>query len=287
MDISEVTPLKKLLVATDLSARSDNAVRRAALLAGELGAALEVLHVVDDTMPEKVVEAYENAARRSLSQLLGTLAAKLKSEPTVTFIRGHGYSAILQRAQKNDVDLIIIGITRHTLAALFTGTTAERIIRIGQVPVLMAKDEASGPYQRVLVATDNSPSAALALSCALAAAPKAKFCLVHVAHVPFQGLLGQESRDEIREERDRKFKDAISTQIAGAVEKLGIDPPETSVVIEEGDISHVVRDKIRAFDPDLLVLGTHGRAALRHALIGSLAQKILADPPADVLIAKA
>lgn len=287
MDVSSLTAPKKLLVATDLSARSERALQRAIAMATELGASLDILHVVDDTMPENVVEAYEGAARDTVKQLVGAMAGAADVKATVTFTRGHGYREILQHAQDNDIDLIIIGITRHTLAALFSGTTAERIIRIGQVPVLMVKDAATDPYQRVLVACDNSPSSSRALFCALSVAPKATFCLAHVAHVPFKGLLGQQAHDEMRDEHDRAFKQELSAQIAHASAKLGVVSPSTSVEIEEGDIANTLRGKIKTFAPDLVVLGTHGRAALRHALIGSLAQKMLADPPTDILIAKA
>lgn len=287
MNFKDLTAPKKLLVATDLSARSERALKRAILLARQLGAHLEVLHVVDDAMPESIIATYEGAARDTLDQLLGTITDAASLKPTVTFMRGEGYREILLHAEQHDIDLIVLGITRHNMAALFTGTTAERIIRVGDIPVLMAKDPAEGPYQRVLVATDNSPSAARALFCALAVAPKATFCVVHVAHVPFKGLLGQQAHDDMRSEHDQGFNDKLAAHISQAATALGIDPPEPTVLIEEGDVTHILRRKIGEFNPDLLVLGTHGRAALHHALVGSLAQKMLSDPPADVLIAKA
>lgn len=286
MDPSDLTPPKKLLVATDLSERSDNAVRRAVLIASELGASLEILHVLDDAMPANVVDEYETAARDSIGKLLATTSQSASAKPAITLKRGSGYREILEHAKQNGIDLIIIGVTRHTLAALFAGTTAERIIRIGETPVLMVKDPATGPYERVLIAMDNSPSAERALYCALGVAPTATFCLAHVAHVPFKGLLGQSAHDDIRAERDREFTEKLTGQISAAAARLGIAEPEAKVTIEEGDVAHVVRTKTKSFAPDLLAMGTHGRAALRHALVGSLAQKLLADPPVDILIAK-
>ena len=286
MDFKDLRTPTRLLVATDLSARSERALKRAILLADELGASLEVLHVIDDAMPARVLESYEGAARESVAQLLGTIPEATALKPRVTFIRGQGYREILLHAQENGTDLILLGITRHNLAALFTGTTAERIIRVGDIPVLMVKDAAGGAYQRVLVATDNSPSAARALFCALALSPKAKFCVVHVAHVPFKGMLGKQIAEEVREDRDRSFREKFSKQLSQATGALGIDTPEPSVMIDEGDIAHVIGRKISEFKPDLLVLGTHGRSSLGYALVGSLALKMLSDPPSDVLIAK-
>ena len=54
--------VKTILVATDSSSRSDRAVRRATLLAKELGASLSLVHVVDDDQPGRIVDAEREAA---------------------------------------------------------------------------------------------------------------------------------------------------------------------------------------------------------------------------------
>ena len=89
-------------------------------------------------------------------------------------------------------DSSVLGITRDTVHELFRGTTAERIVRVGQTPVLMAKDPANEPYSRVLLATDNSPSAARALAAALALAPGAEFAPPPPPPVPLHHALDAE-----------------------------------------------------------------------------------------------
>ena len=44
---------------------------------------------------------------------------------------------------------------------------------------------------------------------------------------------------------------------------------------------------VERFAPDLLVVGTHGRTGVAHALLGSVAGTLLADPPVDVLAVRA
>ena len=72
------------------------------------------------------------------------------------------------------------------------------VIRTSTFPVLMVKDPAVADYERVLIATDNSPSANRAARCALAIAPGAEFHLLHITHVPFKGLLGPEAQERQR-----------------------------------------------------------------------------------------
>jgi len=279
--------VKKLLIATDLSARSDRALKRAIMLAQRLGASLEILHIVDDTMPSSIVEPYKEAAKTTVHRLLAAIPAAASVKPEFELVRGQDYAAILQRAARIGAELIVLGITRHTVYELFRGTTAERIIRMGDFPVLMVKDPPDDDYTRVLVATDNSPAATRAVGCALAIAPGAELCLLHVIHVPFKGLLGSGALLQIRAEQEDHFKETLSKELYGLASKLGIDPPKKTILVQEGEIHDAIRQQVAQFKPSLLALGTHGWAGLRHALIGSVAEDMLSDPPADILVAKA
>jgi nucleotide-binding universal stress UspA family protein len=279
--------MKKLLMATDLSARSDRALQRALALAHQLGATLEVIHIVSDTVPVSIAEQYEASARTTIEQLLASLPLAANVKPEIAIIRGHDYEEILYHAQETGAELIVLGITRHIAYELFRGTTAERIIRIGDLPVLLVKDPVVHDYERVLVATDNSPAAQRALECAAAIAPDAEFHLLHTVHVPFTGFLGPESQEQIRQEQERNFRNAFEKGIRAQVERLGNGGLRATFHIEEGDILSVIRDQTTRLKPGFLAIGSHGRSDLRHALIGSVAGNLLSDPPVDVLITKA
>jgi nucleotide-binding universal stress UspA family protein len=181
----------------------------------------------------------------------------------------------------------VLGITRHTTYELFRGTTAERIIRIGNLPVLLVKDPIAHDYERVLVATDNSPASRRALEYAAAIAPDAEFHLLHTVHVPFKGLLGPESQEQIRQEQERHFKEALEKDIRAHAQKLGKGGLRVTFHVEDGDVLGVIRDQVARLRPDFLAIGSHGRSGLRQALIGTVAGHLLSDPPVDVLVTKA
>jgi len=279
--------MKKLLMATDLSARSDRALERALALAHQLGASLEVIHIVSRTVPANIVEEYEASARTTIEQLLESLLPSAVVEPQISIISGYDDEEILFHAQETSAELIVLGITRYSSHELFCGTTAERVIRTGNLPVLLVKDPVAHDYERVLVPTDNSPAAQRALECAAAIAPDAEFHLLHIVHVPFTGFLGPESQAQIRQEQERNFKNAFEEGVRAQVERLGNGGLRATFHIEEGDILSVIRDQAAHLKPDLLAIGSHGRSVLRHALIGSVAGSLLSDPPVDVLATKA
>jgi len=276
--------MKKLLMATDLSARSDRALQRALALAHQLGATLEVIHIVSDTVPVSIAEEYEASARTTIEQLLAPLPSAADVKPEIAIIRGHDYEEILCHAQETGAELIVLGITRHTAYELFRGTTAERVIRFGNLPVLLVKDPVVHDYERVLVATDNSPAAQRALECAAAIAPNAEFHLLHAIDIPFTGFLGPESQAQIRQEQERDFKNAFERGIRAHVERLGNGGLRATFHLEEGNIVSVIRDQAARLKPGLLAIGSHGGSGLRHALVGSVAGRMLSDPPIDVLV---
>lgn len=279
--------MKKLLVATDLSARSDRALQRAVALAHKLGATLNVIHIVSKTVPANIAEDYQASARTTIDQLLRSLPSTADVNPEIGIIRGHDLDEILRHAQETGAELIVLGITRHSAHELFRGTTAERVIRLGNLPVLLVKDPVAHDYERVLVATDNSPASRRALECAAAIAPDADFHLLHTVHVPFKGLLDSESQTQIRRAQEQNFKVALEKDIRAHAEKLGTAGLRVTFHVKDGDILGVIRDQVARLKPDFLAIGSHGRSGLRQALIGTVAGNLLSDPPVDVLVTKA
>ncbi len=278
--------MKRLLIATDLSARSDRALQRAVALAKRCGATLEVMHVVDDALPAAIIEQQEAAARALIEKLLGAIPSGADVKTTIQISKGIAHNAILQRAEEIEADLIVLGITRYSAYELFQGTTAERIVRLGRYPVLLAKEPVLEDYRRVLVATDNSPGARRAMASAVEAAPGAEFFLLHAIHVPFKGLLGAEAQSSIRTEQVEHFRRLLDDEFRAVAERPGGELPLKTILIEEGEIHDVIRAQVARLRPGLLALGTHGRAGLRHFMIGSVAADLLSDPPVDVLVAK-
>ena len=55
----------------------------------------------------------------------------------------------------------------------------------------------------------------------------------------------------------------------------------------EGDAFDAIEQVVRERQIDLLIMGTHGRRGLAHALLGSVAEKIVRRGPCSVLTVRA
>jgi universal stress protein E len=91
----------QILAATDFSARSDRALRKAGLLAQAMGAELTVLHVVDDDQPQDVIENESREAERVLAgQVRATteMSAARSRPMVVAGIPSTGFCVALRRS---------------------------------------------------------------------------------------------------------------------------------------------------------------------------------------------
>ncbi|MGD8859872.1 MAG: universal stress protein [Myxococcales bacterium] len=142
-------------------------------------------------------------------------------------------------------------------------------------------------YKKILCPVDFSPFADAALdeAMSLAKGMGSTLCLLHAyqnpAYVlPMSGYVGP-TADMIG--RIRKQLEEELAGLAKKVEEQGITV-ETRCV--EGIPYKVITDLAQEWDADLIVMGTHGRTGLSHALTGSVAERVVRTAECPVLITR-
>jgi nucleotide-binding universal stress UspA family protein len=135
---------KKILVPSDLSARSELGIAYAAMLAEHLGSELVVM--VNVNLPERaLLEEFAEAEHLSLEEAaeVALRRATTKHAPSATasfVVRHRDFPAegILDVAAEENVDMIVVpshgrsGMTRWML-----GSVAEKLVRSADVPVVI------------------------------------------------------------------------------------------------------------------------------------------------------
>jgi universal stress protein A len=145
--------LKRVLVATDFGEASETALRYARTLAGNFGAELHVLHVIQSVYPASVYEydyagispqvqqEFERAAREQTDALLTAEDRQTLRATSVTVTHMTPAAAIVEHARANHIDLIVLGTHgRGALSHLFMGSVAERVVRLAPCPVLTVRN---------------------------------------------------------------------------------------------------------------------------------------------------
>jgi nucleotide-binding universal stress UspA family protein len=282
-----------VLVGTDFSAASDEALRQGYDLANDLGTSLIVCHVVPelDTVnvlfPQLAARNAEHremltdkamaVVERQVAASLGGTAANVRA----VVDSGTPHAGLLAQADVTNAGLIVLG----------PGRTADRVVRHATVPTLIARHSRHGI---VIGATDFSDPSLPALELAAAEARRrgSQLQLLHVVDVgtfalagaagaagaglPFvHGIPGISIRaiDDLQTAAQGRLQDALI--------RFGIDG---EAIAKSGIATQTIVDL--AASAELVVVGTHGRTGLARLTLGSTAEAVIRSAPCSVLVVR-
>lgn len=286
---TDETP-RKILLATDLSARCDRALDRAAALAKAWQAPLIAVHALEEfdsalsehpPLPSwrRPPDSVQLAARR-LRRDIGNIDIGV----TVLIERGDPAEAIARAAETEGAGLIVTGVARDEMLGRFVlGNTVDRLLRHTAIPVLVVKNRPHAAYRNILMAIDFSAASRHALQTAMALFPGQAFTVFHACEAPMAGIAANPGRYE------EQSREAAAGEWAAFVAALDVTDERRRglrALIEYGQPAPLLREYVPERDVDLVVLGTHGRGALMDMLIGSVAKQILAEVPCDTLVVR-
>jgi universal stress protein A len=140
--------------------------------------------------------------------------------------------------------------------------------------------------RRILVPVDFSAQADAAYAYALDLARKldAKITLLHVFQVP--AFAFPDASVPLPAQTLIEVQNACRAQL-GKLEQRAQEAgvPVASILLEGAPFVEIVR-AARSQNADLVVMSTHGRTGLRHALMGSTAEKVVRKAPCAVLVVR-
>ncbi|MBN8703821.1 MAG: universal stress protein [Bacteroidetes bacterium] len=141
-----MTKLQSILVPTDFSSNSENAVNYGVDLAATCGAKLVLLHVYqvpvqlsENPIPLISISELEDANRAALEKYRKKIVSKYPSiEISIVLKLGFVVDEILEAANENKVDLIVMGITGvgAGLNSLIGSSTAT-VLKKSKTPILV------------------------------------------------------------------------------------------------------------------------------------------------------
>lgn len=144
-------------------------------------------------------------------------------------------------------------------------------------------------FKHILVATDFSASAGRGLELAIEIAAKcgAKLTLFHSSWLPPAAFAAYgthaEGIDWHADDVARAARKTLEDALARARERY----PEAESAVAFGEPWHAILESVVERGVDLVVMGTHGRRGLSHAVLGSVAEKVVRLSPVPVLTVSA
>jgi nucleotide-binding universal stress UspA family protein len=279
---------RRILVATDLTAYGDRAFDRVLILSQQNRAAVRLIHSVETAgLPETYLNSKVSEAETYLWREVRDSGLDRISDVAVNVVSGSAETAIKEVAQAMQADIIVLGLTHdQSLVGMVRGTTIDKVVRNSNTPVLVVKTRARRPYARIAVAVDLAEPSRSALECVLRAFPNSEVCVVHVAEPESIGVPSQEVRIAALTRQQQQVADMVGAAFAEVGRTLPADGTSSIVHFAEGIAVNLLPECFSALNPDLVVMGTHGRTGFANLLLGSVAQTMLDIVQRDMLVVR-
>lgn len=286
---------RKILVGTDFSAGAERALDVALAIAKPGGAEVHVVHALEIPLP--MFEPYAvalppeliGAARKTAQDKLAAAQAKIRAKGlsgTTHLGEAPASMCVAERAKEIAADLVVIGTHGHTgFKRFLLGSVAERTVKESPVSVLTVKGEGRADAPKtIVVGVDFSrhSEAAVALAADWARAFGATLHLVHGLELrmpfvtPYEVSVPDALIDAAYAE-GRKRLDSLAAQLSGVNVRTDLASAPAHAALDG------VAERLRA---DLIVTGSRGLGGLKHAVLGSVAERTLRHAPCSVLTVK-
>ncbi len=287
---------RSLLAPVALTATSDRILGRLARLPLAEDAHVTLLHVVPGNLLPREQQCAEHDATRALAveirHLRKQLPRKVSIEPRVRV--GAAAKEIAAQAAEVGAELILMGRGGgRVVREAFLGSTAERVVRQTQLPVLVVRLAARAAYRRPALALDLDEAAheAIRLLLRVLPPPRPRVEVIHAFDAPYHGLtyptLPEHETEARKHELRSQATQAVALRLATAMAKEGVRPeegPTWRTHVRYGSARTVVEKALRTVEPDLLVLGTHAHTGAAFVFLGTVAGELLRAARCDVLM---
>lgn len=285
-----------VLGCTDLGDNSDEAVRQAHHWAQCRDAELVIAHVVPSApVSQRLLSAVgsdttsamlkfrEQSEQRVIEQVKRVTGRSQGSYPLV-MAEGAPHQEILRAAKAYQATLIVLATTsKHVVERTLLGSTAEKVLRLSDVAVLVARPSPAGGD--VVVASDLSDLAGPAVAAGVIEAARlevpltAVYCL-GVAQ-PFSAAFNPAVI--IDDSTYLAVKEAAHETLLAILERFGA---KGRAEVVEGDPKRQLADFAKKHGARLLVMGTHGETGITKLLLGSVALATANRAPCSVLVVR-
>jgi universal stress protein E len=299
--ILPATTMKKLhhiIAAIDFTPSCRNALREAARRASLDGAAITAVHVMDEFLVhelKKALSADQAAVRAEWLERLKKFVAE--SEVGAVAVNaevriGHPFAELVEACRAHSADLLVMGAKGSKNEPHRVGAIAAKCVRKAPVDVLVVREDAQGPFKKIVTCVDFSENSAKAVQCALHVAQQDGGSLdcLHVYQSALAmsldyGGFAPSMPATIDPEAVENWRKDLEAFLAPLTRDVG-DVKVTSLIKERVNIREAIIDHVNEVHATLVVLGTRGKTGLREMLIGTTAEKIVQNAPCSILAIK-
>jgi nucleotide-binding universal stress UspA family protein len=285
-----------ILVPLDELALAERALPFATTIARTTGARLVLVRIASaPPLPGMAARVSEVVARRRAEADLGMLVERLRQEgftADAAVYAGEAGEAIVVAVRQWQADLVVMSTRGRTgMARWIIGSVADSVLQHTPVPVLLVPAASKRPWPgdaglRILVPLDGSEPAEAALVQARAVAGTGGEILLYRALLPYASIDSGESLDALWTDLLAEVRSGAVHYLEGLATTLRAEGYRVRTAVEHGAPGPRIADHARRERVDLIVLSSHRRAGAMRWLLGSVAEDLLREAPAPLLLVR-
>lgn len=269
--------MKRLLVGVDDSASAVAALQWTAAVADRSGADVVVVGAWTPNQAELPPDEF-GEEHASLRETIDATIARVSSahSPHVEIVDGEPVDVLLERADAEDADLVVVGIEperrSHTTVAL---ELAHRIIR----PLAAVPTGATFNGGRLVLGVDDADGSPTAVA----------WCAKFAAAVgsPVTAACVYAHQYELYPDTDERslyghITRALDEEWLGPLDAAGVDAARE--VVRDRHVPEGLLEAVEHNSAEVLVVGAHGFAPLVHRRLGGVAMRLLHSTSVPVVL---
>ena len=281
--------LHKILLATDFSKSSEDALNMSMHLAKVFNSEIYVLHVIPSMELSRLnKEMIENGVQKELQKIYNRISEEGIKVHDIGLQIGIPFIRIIQEADKHDVNVILMGSGKGISpeANNYTpGITAQKVLHKAAKPVWLVNSQKAGDIKSILCPVDFSKPAERALRNAIHLARKmnAELTILHVIPAMmdiYQNILGEKNKEQA--ERVSRHEDEFDKFLT----QFDFYNVKYKKVIEAGKVHQVILDKAKRINSQLIIMGTSGESNNFKVLMGNNTEHVMRELPSSIITVK-
>ena len=262
--------MKRILVPTDFSRYSEEALKVAVQIAKKYNSEIILLHMLElpinanvaigggKSIPE--IMFYKNKAISNLEKLMESDYLKgINVSEAIEFKKV--YEGVIDASEKNNIDLIIMG--SHGTSGfdeLLVGSNAEKVVRFSKIPVLVVKNEAKEFKARNFVfASDFSKETRKPFRKMI------EFAKIFDSNL-FLVMINTPNSFKTTHDAEKIMR--------GFIANFDVENYSTHIY-NDTNIENGIANFANSVDADLIGICTHGRTGLAHFFNGSISEDLV------------
>jgi len=278
--------LKRIIVGIDIFAESNNVLKRAFMIAKQNKAELFIVHAVQTpwfSVPSyfgsKEISVDTEGITKKIEKKIKTVDKNTKVPYAILVKEGAAADILHYESKLLKADMIVIGANTKKKKK-FLGTTAEKIAHQSHLPVLIVKNSAKDPYQKIVAPTDFQAQSKQSILFAKNVFPSVKINVLHISEVIYvDGPYTVVGPDYVQ--YNEAVKVYAKKNLKDFMKDLSIKKGE--IIDGEANSKKALLKYINKGSYDLVVVGSRGTTGFK-ALLGSVASSILREAKTDVLV---